>query len=661
MLAAAMAMSPVQAQRFDWATGLPTLPRDVAVDSNGNLYFIGCFPNDAVWAGTGELLCSEEVPEWFGQYVSIVKVSPDGELLWKKTISNNHDRVDPHGIKVLGDSCIMVMASVPLAVGYFDLFYLDTLVTGEFNDYPIMWSLTDFMSQTTLAFITLDLDGNLKEHHFIDEVYFDADGNEFWHNAQERFNAISALKSVYLSFDVDNRGYVYICQPAIDICNIYNYDTQQHETHTASDGSIKGIRYWVDRERQIGENFIETPTQNWFSRIVKFSPHFDSVIAVKYDFEASDNSNFERYCSNIELDKDNNLYLVDYLINNNCLHSVNPSPAIIAIDTALGMYMEVKENEMYKGFLIKYNSDLVPQYYIDIQNRPLTDPSDSTLHISTLFYDVAFDYDSNRMFILADMGAGVYNNGEGNYNMLQCQGVDLEGVVDDITFLSFNTETDPPAFVSYGYVPSVIHSSMDQYLVKRKNTIACANNRVIFQYQAFQGLDVPDYPNPPDSILGFDIGHIIFDYQGNYLEEEYYGTSGCPGPTILQDSVLYVFSGELRREAVYGDIPCPYTVGIAKYVDTAFMHPYEAPQVGVPTVAGADTAAVRVWPNPARWTVNISCDEPLRRVEAITLYGHRYPLPFKGYMADISNLPQGLYILEVTTGTNKYHTKIIKK
>ena len=160
---------------------------------------------------------------------------------------------------------------------------------------------------------------------------------------------------------------------------------------------------------------------------------------------------------------------------------------------------------------------------------------------------------------------------------------------------------------------------------------------------------------------------IFFDYQGHLIDGIDYNTFAighAPGPIALRDSNLYLVT-HLKADADFGEHHV-YAAGydpfvcIAKYVDTSFMTPYVYVPDDSVHISHAAKQDIMVYPNPAESRLHITTHEPLLAATAISVSGVREPLPFRGATIDISPLPAGIYILEITTPTNKYHHKIIK-
>ena len=156
----------------------------------------------------------------------------------------------------------------------------------------------------------------------------------------------------------------------------------------------------------------------------------------------------------------------------------------------------------------------------------------------------------------------------------------------------------------------------------------------------------------------------MFDYSGNTInaiDYNSYSINNAPGGIVVHDSAIYLLN-LLTTSARFGDIDFPAygpTNCIAKYVDTAFTHPYVRPVHGITVADGRSSIAVH--PNPAR--DRLFFDLPagsVRSACAISATGIRTPLPLRANGADISALAPGLYIIEIDTPTEKYHSKVVK-
>lgn len=80
------------------------------------------------------------------------------------------------------------------------------------------------------------------------------------------------------------------------------------------------------------------------------------------------------------------------------------------------------------------------------------------------------------------------------------------------------------------------------------------------------------------------------------------------------------------------------------------------------SVTGFSDFDFAVYPNPATDVITINCLETITQVQAIDVTGRTIALPFTANSSTTENLPAGIYILKVTSDSNKTAIrKIIKK
>jgi hypothetical protein len=118
----------------------------------------------------------------------------------------------------------------------------------------------------------------------------------------------------------------------------------------------------------------------------------------------------------------------------------------------------------------------------------------------------------------------------------------------------------------------------------------------------------------------------------------------------------------LPSNARFGDIDfyvTGFTNCIAKYVDTALMHPYVWDPVGIRT---SQAEQPKVYPVPATDVLHfVVPNGTATKATAISVLGNKTPLSTKGNSADISTLSPGAYILEISTGKARYYSKFVKQ
>ena len=118
-------------------------------------------------------------------------------------------------------------------------------------------------------------------------------------------------------------------------------------------------------------------------------------------------------------------------------------------------------------------------------------------------------------------------------------------------------------------------------------------------------------------------GIIIWEITGDYLET--FAGSGIIQGTPLLDTIHEVFNA-----------------------------PVSAPSLAHPS-------AISVFPNPASQQLFITAPSAPTEILIYNLSGSEIKAPFRDNVLDISNLKNGMYLLEVYDGSQRYRTKFVKK
>ena len=648
---------------FDWAKGYGSaVPNSLScikgtvTDSLGNLYILGQFRNDAEWDGERILPMTPYGPACSPTNVLIAKISPSGEMVWKKVVhGNDGNQARADDIKPLGDTGFAVMFYFsphgPNLANTRYLYWLDTLYTSEYYPFnPYQYPDRRFSDVVCNAYVAFDFDGNVKEQHFLERSYVDSAGNDLMWQPWSNPDSLRLLRMQYLqyvTFDVDSAGNIYICRKSVDS---YGSDYQ------ASEGTLTAVKFWVDH-RMVGECSLEHRPQEWYPHLLKFSPHFDTLLENRYVIQKSDNSYFYETPQFIQIDKKNNQV---FLIAN--LSPIQQTDNILFIDTTLGLsYTHTSRNQML-GFLTIYNSTIQPLALIYLTDSVID--NNSSIYSNIVYHGLAFDYDSNLFFVAASTGRGYNGDTNHYYSMLQYRGETLQ-LKNDAFFMSFIRNTYPPILYSYGRVPSIGGSEVGPSS-QLGGTPGCGNNRLFLQSHYLGGIRHPnsfiDYHNTQEKGRGF----VSFDYQGHCIGGADYNALGYNNRIeclSYRDSTLYLMNF-LHSDAVFGDIHVsPYCdfVCIAKYVDASFMTPYVyTPQEGGEHVDLTENTPCTLYPNPVRDKLYVSMDEPVVEASVMTLTGIKKQIPFNGNMLDIASLQPGVYILEIVTNQHIYRHKIIK-
>ncbi|MBP5340937.1 MAG: T9SS type A sorting domain-containing protein [Bacteroidales bacterium] len=652
--------------RFEWVRGYAPGEHVSIVgsvtDSLGNLYILGSFNFESRWEN-GELIMpiTPHNGAQNGVNTLIAKISPEGEMVWKKVIHGNYCPSQPHDIKALGDTAFACLVTMPLATINHYLYYLDTLIeTSMDQNLPLadqIWPNYPMNAKydatpMCLALITFDFNGNVQDQHFLQMSYLDRDGMDIANPPNSLYGPESWLKKEtcrYPSFAIDNEGNIYISRWVYDVESggpgVY---------YSAADGSISAVKFWCDH-RLVGvvpsDSILQASPQ-----LLKFAQHFDTLLESRYVFQSIIPSFDGTAFSKIKTDNENNLYVYG------TLRDLDSS--LMLIDTVRNMYINKTPANVEKGFLVKFDSLFLFKNVISLIDSII--PSNYSVS-NTAFNDISFDYDSNLMFLCAATGRGALGDTTSFYSILTYQGIPLNRLKNDAFVMSFHLE-DSLHLYTYGRVASKMGSSVLFSALLEQNRIVCQNNRVIIQAEATGGFRFPghtvNFPRIYDASLGF----VIFDYQGNVIGGDSYSAydpANISGPLAIRDSILYLCN-RISGETTFGDIHVPsrgdYFACIAKYVDTAFMTPYVAPTPGPGPegISEADTLAINSYPNPVRDMLHIAIDDMVIHATAISLTGVRRQVPAKGNTLDLEALQPGVYILEIATMNRKYHHKIIK-
>ncbi len=640
------------AQHFEWAKGFGgstgnntgCLIKGSVTDDEGNLYILGQFNVNDTWSDGTRLL--PMAPYGYGPMTLnalIAKISPSGEMLWKKVIHcNNGQNVIIHDIKKMGDTAFACLLNVSLPSRDNYCYYLDTLLP-TYSDYPLPLSPdTSYTLFTT--FILFGFDGEVKEQHFLQYSLVDTAGNDAVINLSNDLSVARKRPLYYASLDIDSEGNIYLARR-----------TDDHQPGiSVTDGSVLGAKFWVDNHC-VGMTYTHGKRSFFDPQILKFSPHFNTLLADRYVVQSGlDDSISHTYVtSNLRVDNYNNVY---YL---NTLDMGHSDSTTLVIDSLQGISFFIDSIVNEKGFLCKFDSDLTPQWVISLDDSVL----DRTHSSTTIYHDIAFDNDSNLFFLYLSTGRGSFLDTTHFSSVLSYQGTPLN-LKHDAFFMSFFNGDNQPVLHSYGRVQALMYSDGNSY--SKGNLLACLNNRVFIQSCNVGGIRYPDrnirYPNTS----AWGIGVTMFDYWGNVIDGQDYNSispNNKPGPISLQDSVLYLMQ-VLTTDATFGDIHLPVNermASIVKYVDTSFMTPYVAPDPNAGTASPDDETAFSLYPNPATHQLQVdSRGEAVTSVTAVNLHGQSVPLAVKGNHVDVGSLAPGLYILEITTTNHKSHLKFVK-
>ena len=662
-----LAAAPLRAQYFDWVrtyqsthssgTGSPdedNMVLDMDADSQGNVYFLGRFVRGAAINGE-ELL--EEVNTFNPPNnlinLCIVKMSPQGEMVWHKAISEWSMHQSKGEIQLVGDSALVCYVGIEPPRGPYPnepVYWLDSLI-----QYPDWFIPTDSI-WTGTALITLDLDGNLKEQHFLNVGFLDTLGVPIMSEGAS-YPTSTGLNSMH----VDSEGNIILgvtnanerawCKVRCDTCE----HLWQTVEYTVENGGIGTVRILVDGVRTISYRPENRPIRT-NAKLLKFSPHFDSLLEVRYLMQSRLDSPrtglgvpgiTKSEILHITSDPEGNIYVVGHI------DISGGTDTIVPIDSTQGLSLHL--SGLGSSFLVKYDSHLQPVFAKQLDGGV----------ISGFNHCVVKD---NDLFVLGGQGS---SGPDFHYD---------NEIMSDISrgALLLRLNKNDGSLISYGKAtPCRNNESGPGVESKTTATIAVNNNRVATQIGilgnvAFAG-DTIRVPESPYRGRGF----VIWDYEGHQLKVVDYH---APHPdnqecgTLFTDSSLYL-CGMFNGEATFGDTYFNVSRSngyIARYVDTSFLHPYvhpEHPDTGDVRIVLAESGVAFVaYPNPFRQRVTIiySGSDPIASAFITDMLGRREPvslLPLPAdaggstrFVADLTTAPQATYLLTLVTASGHQHT-----
>ena len=531
------------------------------VDSSGNTYILGEFSPQAQLCGES-LLPFDIITTPIQRAVVIAKLSQSGELLWHKAIYNGKVSCYAYALRMVGDSSIMAMVHFdnPYFWSYSesqDLYYLDTLITGN-SDYLMP---RDSVGRQQNGFITFDFDGNVTEQHFVCVGYTDSIGNVLTPRFMrgEGLDRMSTNLLSAESFNIDTDGNIYVIRSvhADYFIGPYDASTNDYRMWGVDDGTIGAMRIAVD-----GTHFLKYeiphPTSLCNQQILKFSPHFDSLLGALYMFDSTLSYNviplFKVY--SFEMDAQNNLYV------NMDGHPV-PNSLRIANSNSLSL-----SNLTYRpSWILKYNSDLEATGLVHLSyESPSNNPS--SVGILLMYPDI--DNNTNSLFV-----PGVFGWTETMEHLFY-----NDDTLDFANQTSFwlRLNKDDLSLLSYGKTLPVENGRGGAY------PLAAYNNRVFAQVKLMDGMNFGDMIYNASNRGDYDCWLAIWDYSGHEVGIiNHYNVRSIDNvfnSPIIKDSILYL-TGSAYENVTFGDITTQNhgnsQAFIAKYVDPAFAQPYVHP------------------------------------------------------------------------------------
>jgi hypothetical protein len=499
---------PAFSQHFDWVrtytgqevtSGVTTNHLvGSCVDSAGNLYILGEFSPQAQLCGE-RLLPFDIITTPLKSVVVIAKLSPSGDLLWHKAIYNGKESCYAYALRMVGDSCVMIMATLYLPRTNLNrsLYYLDTLLTGN-DDYLMP---TDSVTSTNYtAFITFDLDGNAIERHLVCVGFKDSNGNDI----TDRFrmggssvysDKLAARGLSYENFNVDSEGNIYVVR-SVHMDNVQGAlpcDTCERLAWSISDGTIGALKIVVDGTHNL---FYPIPSRTalWNQQILKFSPQFDSLLDAVYMFD----STLNRQCGSIKvnsfnIDAQNNLYI-----------TLSGSDVPNHICIANSNLLHLGDSFHTTTWMIKYDSNLFAENVAQLTfdgngGDPIMAIKGTSVDDST---NTIFLYGGVSWTLQSQVNGILYR--DNTLDLVDRSNFWLRLNMDDLSLLSVGRMH-----------PTTGHSSRCMF-----GALATSNNRV-FAQTLFNGAVFGDTTLQPSN---FSLGFVAWDYSGHEIMVKTYGS-----------------------------------------------------------------------------------------------------------------------------------------
>ena len=658
----------VQAQRFEWVktysgyggSNDPEIPGNIikgsVVDRDGNIYVVGeYFPSQG---DDSKPFGVDPVPTNLGvnltqvnRSIVIAKLNPEGELLWYKGLhcvrsGNTGDgSLYSRGIRLLGDTAVMVCADGKFPFEDYrhdEFWYLDTLLVDQ---YP-HWGEFSTDANIVTCFMTFSLDGRLIEDHIVETCAADENGEPI--SLYDGY--IHTYRTPVQMFDVDSEGNIYtLCYVDQDFARTPN---------TAKLG------YVIDKRRIYYRDTL--PSGIWNREIVKFSPHFDTVLKVVQLFDSTSSGSESRLTeTSFRFDKDNNLYLSLTQEDGRSRFPLGNS------DTLFFTYNS--QFDYGNCFLIKYDTNLVPLWAKQTHSSPQSGYR-RAFHSRT----VEFDYATNSIYLTGWSSKRAFTDPDGNADISLFYDNDTLDL--DNNFFWLRLDRDNGRLISYGKVRSDIATLGEVRDVEPRIVVANGNVAAMFNYVqavSFADTTIDQAERQANGAYGRFTALAIWDEDGNELalhDLNAMGSYNRPGAVYAHDSILYI-TCSLTNGATFGDIEVPSSGGrsqaiLAKYVNPIFSTggghtPGTEGIDDTQTLTQSNNQAITIFPNPTTGQLHIkTAGQP---ITAITIHntmgqqitGHRSSVT-DHLTIDLSALPAGVYYMTVKSGDTTTRHKVIK-
>ncbi|MBQ9658536.1 MAG: T9SS type A sorting domain-containing protein [Clostridia bacterium] len=679
---ATLVCTTINAQQFEWVKGFSGSEYDATyrtsnkvnaceLDSKGNLYVLGTFGRGAEL--DGQLLFDEDA---IGiEYCSgdpalfVAKLSNDGRLLWKKVIHRSqYVGPVPEDLHIIGDSVVMFNFSLFLDQkkcsnnGTAFLYFLDTLLyltdSFSYSNIPSV-STQKAIKQFYSGFVTLDLDGNLKEDHFLHCGYIDTTDNVIREPKRQK---VSGESLGITRFTVDGQGNLYL----------YKVENPRY-FRCGEDDTIHnniGMTFYKDGDfdNELGRFYPVGCPANNNPMILKFTPHFEKFDTLRFLYPSDDtlaNAKLKGYAANgrhFITDKDNYLYLSGAFAGGS-----DGNYAILDIGNNYKISVLGCDD-----FLIKFDSNLNVIY----AKQLTTEQVDSSYQYSRGpkgFFGITLREETNSLFLLGGMGLDIapdtvpapfivkYNDSVLNLRR-------------NSFFLQLNKDNGD--LISYGDAHSKYNSSSNFSTNTQGPKLAVKNNRVFAQieYMLELRLDINDtVPKVEQNNINNDnCGIIVWDEDGHSIGFiDYNMHPGYKLNNIVVDDNCNIFAvGNVSYHYPIFFELFPFAYGGSAGYIFKYSHPeFKTPFVWQSDVDVADIFKdnnISIYPNPAKDIITINTEKTIDNCFITDIVGNQHHIDLLQinngkYTCNLAGYKSGVYILSLLTTDSKYNVKLIKK
>lgn len=279
------------------------------------------------------------------QSLLIAKLDPNGNMLWRKSIKNGQSsNVYPNYMQIVEDTSIVIATMMSLAGSAHQdyLFYLDTLIEAPLNQ-NIILGYPFPTSGLGTGFITLDLNGNLINQHFLQLVSLDSINTEFTLPGGS-FYGTNFLNNPG-PFYTDKDGYIYMYTMF--------YSPTPYETRAYA---IK-----VDGQRNLSPFNLPFLAQG--AMLFKFTPNFTDMVWNKDIVIDTIGYGAEPAAINVQargmtVDSSGGIYVTGYLDTFRDGYGDSTCYKEAIVDTNNPSHrIKIDAGDWCTGFIVKYNKD----------------------------------------------------------------------------------------------------------------------------------------------------------------------------------------------------------------------------------------------------------------------------------------------------------------